>query len=356
MLHVVIMAGGSGTRFWPASRRMRPKQLLSLVADRTLLATTVDRVRPLAPPERIWVVTSEALAEATRDCLPSIPDDRVLGEPVGRDTAACVGWAADVVSRDDPDAVCLVLPADHVIADEHRFRTAMEVGVAWVEAHGGLLTFGIRPTRPETGFGYLRVGDARGGRDGLTVHELDRFVEKPDEATARSYLEDGSYLWNSGMFAWRAADLRSEIARQLPLLAAGLDRIAAAGAEAGRDVLEQVYPTLPKTSVDYGIMEGAARRWTLPVDFGWSDVGSWPALGDLLAADPSGVRTRGRVVALDASDCIVVGDRVTVAAVGIRDLVVVATPDAVLVVPVADAQRVREVVSALEDLGWDEVL
>lgn len=356
MLHVVIMAGGSGTRFWPASRRTRPKQLLSLASDRPLLAATVDRVAPLAPPDRTWVVTSETLAEATRACLPSIPADRILGEPVGRDTAACVGWAADVVSGVDPQAVCLVLPADHVIADEDRFRAAMQAGVAWVETHGGLLTFGVRPTRPETGFGYLRVGAARGELDEHTVHELDRFVEKPDEATARSYLEDGAYLWNSGMFAWRAADLRAEIERQLPLLAAGLDRIAAADPGARHGVLDQVYPTLPRTSVDFGIMEGAERCWTVPVDFGWSDVGSWSALGEVLAADPAGDRTRGRVVTLDTADCIVVGDRVAVAAVGVRDLVVVATPDAVLVVPMAEAQRVKEVVAALEDRGWDDVL
>jgi mannose-1-phosphate guanylyltransferase len=356
MLHVVIMAGGSGTRFWPASRRSRPKQLLSLASDEPLLAATVSRVRPLVPPDRIWVVTSVALAADTRAMLEFIPPEQVLEEPVGRDTAACVGWAADVVSRVDPDAVCAVLPADHVIPDEDRFRAALTAGTAWVEDHGGLLTFGIRPHRPETGFGYLKVGEPCGEPGEFAVHELDRFVEKPDEATARSYLEDGSFLWNSGMFAWRTADLRAEIRRQLPLLADGLDRIAAADDRAASQVLDEVYPTLPRTSVDYGIMEGAATRWTIPVDFAWSDVGSWSALAEVLAPDPAGTVVRGRALSVDSARCVLVGDGAAVAAVGVSDLVVVATPDAVLVVPTAHAQRVKEVVTALEERDWDDLL
>lgn len=355
MRHVVVMAGGSGTRFWPASRRDRPKQFLSLASDRPLLAATVDRVLPTFPPDRIWVVTNEATAAATREMLPVLPADRVLGEPEGRDTAACVGWAATVLRRHDPDAICLVLPADHVIADESRFRSALGAAGDWVETHGGLLTFGIVPTRPETGYGYLQIGSRSAHQGAFAVHALDRFVEKPDAERAARYLESGDYLWNSGMFAWRATDLLAEIERQLPVLAAGLARLGKSDGDAQR-LLAQVYPSLPRVSVDFGVMEGAERCWTIPVDFGWSDVGSWPALVEVLSADASGSVQRGRVVALDATDCVLVADGPAVAAVGVRGLVVVATADAVLVVPRDQAQRVKEVVAVLADRGWDHLL
>ncbi|HHQ48574.1 MAG TPA: mannose-1-phosphate guanylyltransferase, partial [Acidobacteria bacterium] len=280
MVHAVIMAGGSGTRFWPASRRRRPKQFLSFGGGAPLLRRTFERIAPLVDPERIWVVTAEATAAASRELLPELPPANVLGEPAARDTAACVGWACRTIAATDPGAVCVVLPADHVIGDEERLREALATGVRHVEVEGGLLTFGIRPTRPETGYGYLKLGPVERRMGQLTVHILERFVEKPDAATARDYLASHRYLWNSGMFAWRASDLLDEIRRQLPLLAEGLEALAADPSAAGR-----IYPALPRTSVDYGIMEGARRVWTIPVDFPWSDVGSWPALAEILPAD-----------------------------------------------------------------------
>jgi mannose-1-phosphate guanylyltransferase len=357
MLHAVIMAGGSGTRFWPASRRDRPKQLLSLVDGRSLLRVTFERIVPLVPAERIWVVTTSATAEITQLELPELEPDHILIEPVGRDTAACAGFAALTVRHQDPDAVSVVLPADHVIRDSSRFRRAVAAGAAQVADDGGLLTFGVRPTRPETGFGYLRVGKEVGIVQDWPIHQLAEFVEKPDLETARHYLAEGGYLWNSGMFVWPVSELLAEIRRQLPLLADGLERIAdALGTERERDVIDDVYPTLHRISVDYGIMEGAERTWTIPVDFPWSDVGAWPALGELLDADEEGNAVRGRAVTLDCRDVVIVGDRTLVAAAGLRDLIVVATPDAVLVVPSAEAQRVKDLVAALEDRGWDDVL
>ena len=357
MLHAVIMAGGSGTRFWPVSRRDRPKQFLSLVDGRSLLRITFERIQPLVPPERIWVVTAGSTAELTRRELPELPADHVLAEPVGRDTAACAGFAAMAVLRDDPEAVCAVLPADHVIRDASRFRRAVEAGSSHVAREGGLLTFGVRPTRPETGFGYLRIGAEHGDLGEWTVHRLAEFVEKPDLDTARRYLAEGGYLWNSGMFVWPAAELLEEIRLQLPRLAEGLQRIAGEwGTARAAAVVDEVYPTLPRISVDYGVMEGAQRCWTIPVAFPWSDVGAWPALGELLDADADGNATRGRVVALDCRDTVIVGDGTLVAASGVHDLVVVATPTAVLVVPAAEAQRVKDVVAAIEDRGWDDAL
>ncbi len=298
MLHAVIMAGGSGTRFWPASRRARPKQLLSLVADGSLLRLTVDRLLPLIPASRIWVVTAAATADETRRLLPELAHGNVLGEPEGRDTAACVGFAAHVLLYGDPEATCLVLPADHMITNQENFREALAAGALHVDREGGLLTFGLEPTGPETGFGYLRQGEAYGRAHDFPVFRLERFVEKPDLETARGYLEEGGYLWNSGMFAWRARDLVNELERQLPVLASGLAEIAAAfGSTAEQEMLEAVYPTLPKISVDYGLMEAAANCWVIPVAFGWSDVGSWPALREVCGTDERGNVTRGRVLA-----------------------------------------------------------
>ncbi len=357
MLHVVIMAGGSGTRFWPASRRHRPKQLLPLTSDRELLRATLDRVLPLVPLDRVWVVTVAATVATTRALLDDLDPGHVLAEPTGRDTAACVAYAARVALHHDPEAHCLAFPADHAITDETRFCSAMAAGASWVAEHGGLLTFGIEPTRAETGFGYLEVGPELGAARGWPVHRLSRFVEKPDRATAQDYLDRGGFLWNSGMFAWRAADLLAEVRRQIPMLADGIDVIGdSLGTVGERTTLDQTYPRLPRTSVDFGIMEGARERWVVPVDFGWSDVGSWPAVADVVAADEHGNAGRGRVVTIDSEGSILIGDNTLLAALGIRDLVVVATPDAVLVVPKAEAQRVKEVVAAIRDRGWDDVL
>ena len=357
MLHAVIMAGGSGTRFWPASRRSRPKQLLDLVCGAPLLRLTYERLEGLVPPERVWVVTTAATTGSCRAIVPEIPEANMVSEPVGRNTAACVGLAAYAIGRDDPDAVCLVLPADHLIGDDHRFRSAMAAGARAVERDGGLLTFGIRPDRPETGYGYLEVGDEHARDEGWTVHRLQAFVEKPDRGRAEDYVASGRYLWNAGIFAWRTRDLISELERQLPDLATGLERISAAAAGgAGAEVLAEVYPTLPSISVDFGVMEGALRRWVVPVDFPWSDVGSWPALADQLPTDERGNATRGRTVALDARDNVLVSTGPVVTVVGVDDVVVVAAPDAVLVVPKDQAQRVKDVVDRLRDLGWEDVL
>ncbi|NOZ78232.1 MAG: mannose-1-phosphate guanylyltransferase [Acidobacteria bacterium] len=357
MLHAVIMAGGSGTRFWPASRRSRPKQFLSLIDGTPLIRTTVERILALVPAERIWIVTAGHTASLARELVPEIPGRNILIEPAGRDTAACAGYAATIISLSDPDAVCLVLPADHIIPDAEALRRALGAGAEHVAEENGLLTFGIRPTRPETGYGYLKIGAAATVRHGHQIHVLDRFVEKPDTRTARRYVDSGVYLWNSGMFAWRAETLLGEIARQLPLLDRGLKAIAeAAGTHREARVLQEIYPTLPRTSVDFGIMEGAQRTWTLPVGFAWSDVGSWAALAEVLPADALGNISRGRITMLDATGNIAISGGPVIAAAGVNDLIIIATPDAVLVVPRSEHQRVKEIVTLLGDAGWEDVL
>jgi mannose-1-phosphate guanylyltransferase len=311
----------------------------------------------LVGAERLWIVTTASTAQVTRELLHEIPADHILAEPTGRDTAACAAYSARAVLHNDPDAVCLVLPADHIIEDEDRFRSAMAAGAATVEKHGGLLTFGIKPTHAETGYGYLRLAGRSFEENGWPVHHLDQFVEKPDLETATEYLADGGYLWNSGMFAWRATDLLAEVRRQLPLLFDGIGVIGDAMATPSeKEVLEEIYPHLPRTSVDFGIMESARQCWTMPVDFDWSDVGSWPALAEVLATDDNGNTSRGRTVDFESRNNILVGEGVLIAAIGVNDLVVVATPDAVLVVPKHDAQRVKKVVETIRERGWDDVL
>ncbi len=357
MLHAVIMAGGSGTRFWPASRRRRPKQFLTLATERPLMRMTFERLQGLVPVERTWVVTTAQTVAATREVLPELPAANVIAEPEARNTAACTGLAALALLHADSAAACLVLPADHLIGNEPRFRSALAAGAELVAAEGGLLTFGVRPDRPETGFGYLELGSRHGRVGDWAVHRLRRFVEKPDEEHARRYTASGEHLWNSGIFAWRAADLLAEIERQLPDLARGLAQIRAAWGTAGRDgELAAVYPTLPATSVDFGIMEGAERCWTIPVDFPWSDIGSWPAAAAVLEHDGNGNAFSGRVHVADGGGNLIVGSGPVVSVVGVSDLVIVATPDAVLVLPRDQAQRVKDVVAALDERGWDDVL
>ncbi len=336
----IVMAGGQGTRFWPASTPERPKQLLPLApGERSLLRATVDRLEGLVPPERTLVVTTAGIATAVRAELPELPEDNVLVEPMGRNTAPCIGWATKVVATREPRATVAVLPADHHVGDPETFRQVLSRALAHARSEGELVTVGIRPHRPETGYGYIEVGEPLS--EG--VHRAARFVEKPDRATAERYLRSGRFLWNSGMFFFRADVALAEIARQLPALDRGLERLASG------EALEQVYGELPSVSFDHGVMEGAARVAVVPGDFGWSDVGSWASAWELASRDEHGNAAPRGAVLLDSEGIYVhapPGKRVAV--VGLRDVVVVDTGEALLVVPRDQAQRVRDVVAALQ--------
>jgi mannose-1-phosphate guanylyltransferase len=358
-VYVLILAGGAGTRFWPASRAARPKQLLPLVGGEPLIRATARRVLPLCGPDdasafrRILVATGRHLVNATRAILPELPEENLLVEPVPRNTAPCIGWAAARVARADPDAVVVVLPSDHHIADVARFQEVLRAAIASAEA-GVITTVGIRPTHPETGFGYIETGDARGG-GALSVL---RFVEKPDRERAEGFVASGRYLWNAGMFFFRARDMLAAIRAHLPALAEGLtelDDAAARGAEA--ETLDHVFPSLPSVSIDHGVMEHMAALAVVPGDFGWSDVGSWRTAWDLGEKDADGNSAPEGTVLIDAQSNLVVdlrqkaaGKRV-IALVGVEDLVVVETDDALLVVPRERAQDVKQVVDALKGRG-----
>ncbi len=343
--YAVIMAGGSGTRFWPASREMRPKQLLSLGGgEETLLAATVRRLSPLVPPQNVFVVTAKRLAEKTGEALPGVPESQILREPMGRNTAPCIAWAARVIRDKDADALVAVLPSDHFITDEPGFRAVLEKALASA-ASGVVTTVGIVPTRPETGYGYLELGESMGGG----VSRVARFVEKPDRARAERFLAGKKHLWNAGMFFFRVKDMLALVEQHLPDMAKGVEEIVRAGTP---EVLEATFPTLQSISIDHGVMEKAEKLAVVAGDFGWNDVGSWLSSWELAEKDANGNALTDGAIAVDAKGNLVrdlgTNKKKVIALVGVSDLVVVETDDALLVIPRERAQDVRAIVDALK--------
>lgn len=354
-IYALILAGGAGTRFWPASRSARPKQLLPLSGGEPLILETAQRVLPLCGSyQRILVASGRHLVEPTAAILPELPFQNLLVEPVPRNTAPAIGWAAARVAREDPDAVLMVLPSDHHIADVPGFQATLERAVASAQS-GAITTIGIRPTHPETGYGYIEMGDAHPG-GGLRVQ---RFVEKPHRARAEELLATGRYLWNAGMFFFRARDMMDAIRAHQPALAEGLDafdRAAAAGDEL-TEVLHR-FPTLPSVSIDTGVMEHMTTLAVIPGDFGWSDIGSWQSAWELADKDEAGNSAPRDSVFIGSKNNHVVdlrngghGKHRVIALVGVEDLVVVETDDALLIVPRERSQDVKEIVDALKKRG-----
>ena len=341
--HAVILAGGSGTRFWPLSRAKKPKQFLPLVTGRTLIAETFLRVEPLCGAVRTWVVCGKDHVEGVREALPALPQAHLVVEPAARNTAPAIGLACVHALREDPQATLMVLPSDHHVARPEAFREALSAAVRACQG-GDLLTLGIHPSRPETGYGYLR----RGAEKQPGVFAVDAFVEKPDAATARRYVQDPAYSWNAGIFVFRADAMLEALRRHLPKVHDVLVR--------GGD-----FAALQPISIDYGVMEPESqttRRIALvPGDFGWSDVGSFAALPEVRALDAQRNAIAGDAIAIDCEDCVVFSEgRRLVAAVGLRGLCVIDAGDALLVVPRERAQDVRAVVDALKAQGRTDKL
>lgn len=344
----VIMAGGRGTRFWPRSRALRPKQFLAMVGDRTLLNQTVDRLHPLFRPEDTYIVTTADLAEATRRLLPELPPENVLVEPEGRNTAPCLALALVEVERRTPGGVMAVLSADHWIADAAAFRADLETAMDHARATGALVTFGIRPTHPETGYGYIETqGEG-------AIRSVTAFREKPPLETAMAYVASGRHFWNAGMFVWTLKDFRSELQRHAPDLLAPLDAWRQGGGDPAQ--LPAAYGRLPKTSIDYALMEKSDRVAVVPAAFPWSDVGSWPAAAAFLERDGEGNAAKGEAVLVDSRNCTVFGGARLVAGVGLDDLIIVDEPDALLVCHRDRAQGVKAVVDRLQAEGRSDLL
>jgi mannose-1-phosphate guanylyltransferase len=354
---VLIMAGGVGERFWPASRRLRPKQLLDLTGRGSMLRVTLDRVGDLARANEIFILTNaEQRGAILAEVAGAVPPENVIGEPEGRNTAPCIGLAALLARRTHGDAPMLVLPADHLVEPAERFREAVRAGSRYVATHDALLTFGVMPTRPETGYGYLSVG-AEVWRDGAArVCRVGGFLEKPSPERARELVASGC-LWNSGMFMWRTGTVLDRIERHLPELGAVLRRVETGlGTHPLDEVLNREYRLAPAVSIDYGVMEKADNVAVMPVDFGWNDVGSWEFVRDVHPADAAGNVAVGDHVVIDGSNNTIVSPDRLVGLVGVDDVIVVSAGDALLVCRRDRAQDVKRVVAELKRRGRDDIV
>ena len=360
MLHAVVMAGGSGTRFWPESRADRPKQLLPLAGRRTMLQETVDRLAGLAAPEQLLIITGARLVGSIREQLPNLPASSILGEPCKRDTAAAIGLAALYISRMDPDPTLAVMPSDHVISPAETFQQTIKLADRLVEEQPDrLVTFGIPPTYPAESFGYIERGQpvAEVGTSGR-IFRVAKFREKPPASVAREYLASGNFYWNSGIFVWKARTILSQLAQRQPKMMSHLERIVAASDSPDfQRVFEREFSLIHGVSIDYAVMEHAKNVLVVEADFAWDDVGSWQAIARLRGSDNDGNTVVAKHIGITTEGTIIRGtDDHLIVTMGIRDCLVVHTPDATLVANKQDEESIRQIVKLLEERGWREYL
>ena len=334
MLHALIMAGGGGTRFWPRSRKRRPKQFLALAGDRTLIQQAFDRIEGSVAAQHTWVITAEEHRTEVGRELPDVPPTHIIGEPCGRDTAACIGLGAALIARRDPAAVMLVLPADHMIEPAQEFRRAVHVAAGMAEENPqAFVTFGIVPSYPATGYGYIHRGPAIGARQAISAFRVQSFREKPNSDLAEQFVASGEYFWNSGIFVWRAGTILDALRQRQPALATAVDRIAHAwGTPEHAEVFKREYEPLQKISIDYAVMEHAREVFVVQAPFRWDDVGSWLALERLHPQDANHNTVLARHTGLNTRGCVIVGDAAhLIATAGVENLVIVQDGDALLV-------------------------
>ena len=353
----VIMAGGRGERFWPKSRNFRPKQFLSLTKDgETMIQKTVRRLLPLVEMEDIFIVTNSAYIGLVHDQLPDIPKENILAEPCARNTAPCIAFAAAVISRKYEDAVMLVLPSDHLISYEELYVSTLKKAIAVGTAGKNLVTIGITPVYPETGYGYINFS-SRTAEGNYDAYEVARFVEKPDLPTAKEYLASGKYLWNSGMFVWKTSAIEANLRKYLPDMNEGMEKIGnAVGTAEFEAVVAAEFPKFKSESIDFGVMEKASEVYTIPGNFGWDDVGNWLALERVNKTNEYGNMIQGDVISINTKNTIVCGAKKLIATVGIEDLVVVDTDDALLICAKDSTQDVKKVIENLKICNRNELV
>ncbi|MEX0724559.1 MAG: mannose-1-phosphate guanylyltransferase [Gracilimonas sp.] len=346
------MAGGSGTRFWPKSTKKLPKQFLSLFGERTMIQNTARRIEPLIPEERIMVVTNDSYVDIVKDQLPSVPSENIIGEVVAKNTAPCVAIAAEILYKKDPDAVMVVLPADHHIENAEAFVTYLQSAIEKARSGNNLVTIGINPDRPETGYGYIHGDESEEEKlTGHSIHPVKAFKEKPNEITAQKFLDSGDYYWNSGMFIWSAKTILSEFQKHLPKM---YDLVKKAGndlfGENHNSAIDIFYKSCESVSIDYGIMEHAQNVFVVPGEFGWNDVGSWTAAYELGDKDESGnvVAAENTTFSESSKNYILSDSRKMISVVGLDGIAVVETEDAILVCKLDKAQNVKDIVEQLK--------
>ncbi|MCI5793384.1 MAG: NTP transferase domain-containing protein [Ruminococcus sp.] len=349
----VIMAGGRGERFWPKSRNNRPKQFLSLTSDgETMIQKTVKRLSPLVSAEDIFIVTNAAYADLVNDQLPDVPRENILCEPCARNTAPCIAFAAAIIQKKYGDAMMLVLPSDHLIGYENIYIKTLQTAIRTAEEGNNLVTIGITPAYPETGYGYINFGKEAGD-----AYEVERFVEKPDLPTAKKYLASGKYLWNSGMFVWKASAIMYNMKQFMPEIHDGAVRIGDSyGTDSYDETLIKEFTAFTSESVDFGIMEKASDIYTIPGSFGWDDVGSWLAVERINETDDKKNYFDGDVIAVDSERTTVCGGKRLVAAIGTRDIVIVDTDDVLLVCSKNNTQDVKKVIAQLKEHGRNDLV
>ena len=346
MIHSVIMAGGKGERFWPKSREKTPKQLLAVTGEKTMIEETVDRISLFTEMDDIFIVTNEVQAEGVRQVLPGLPDDNVITEPCGRNTAACIALAAAYI--EDDESVMVVLPADHVIHDMKSFSILIKDISILAQKEDALFTIGIKPTYPATGYGYINTGAEYITDLSAKVSIVNGFKEKPDFDRAKKFFDSGEYLWNSGIFIWRKKVFIECVKKYMPELYKGYLKIAENIKKPNlKEIINEVYPALPNISVDYGIMEKAEHVIVAESTFDWDDVGSWDAIANHFTPDSNGNIAKNKFISVDTTNCIIDSDKL-VAAVGVDNLIVVQTDDALLICPKSRAQDVKKIVQQLQ--------
>ena len=351
MLHAVIMAGGSGTRFWPRSTEDRPKQFLNIFGDRTMLQDTVDRIKPLVSADHVWVITNDKYVDLVQEQLPDVPANNIVGEPVGKNTAPCVAAAATLIQEKDPNGTMVVLPADHLIGKPESFLSILETARAKAREPGALVTIGIKPNHPETGYGYIEFDeDTSENIEGHQVKTVKQFREKPDLDTAEEFVKSGNFLWNSGMFIWKASTILEKFKQHLPTIFDEVEKLKSlVGTDNQKEAIDEFYYGCTSISIDYGIMEQSDSVFVVPGAFEWNDVGSWRAVYDLRSKDENGnvIQTDTSATADAKNNLIQSESGKMIALVGVENLAVVETDNAILVCDLDSSQGVKKVVNRL---------
>lgn len=356
-LYAIIMAGGIGTRFWPLSRKKSPKQFLPIISEATMIEETVNRLRPLIPIQNITTIANEDQSQTIKRSIPDIPGENVLIEPQGKNTAPSLLLATAKTHLLDPNAICAALPADHLIADGPLFRTKLDAGAAAAAERDALITFGIPPAFPSTGYGYIQFSKEDPDQiQGENFYSVQEFKEKPDYETAKSFCEAGNYTWNSGMFLWKAEAFAQKLKAYAPDWHHYWEKMRSALEDKDEIRMSAIFEEIPSTSIDYALMEKAKDVLMCEGNFGWSDVGAWSSLGDIWTKDENRNALRGEAIILDSEGCLVYNPNKLTALVGVRDLVVVDTPDALLICRKDQDQKVKEVVGELKKKGRTEYL
>ncbi len=354
--YALVLAGGKGERFWPWSRSSEPKQFLTLTGTRSLIQQTWDRLQKFFAPENIFVATGQSFIPLVRKHLPRLPDDNILVEPTGRNTAPCIGLAALRMQKTNPQSIMLVLPADHLVTDQAAFQQCLAQCLELAENNDYLITIGIKPTRPETGYGYIERKEISLA-DNHGVYYIKQFVEKPDLVKAQQYLTAGNFYWNSGIFAWKTSLILAKIQEYLPDLYRGLQEIEPyLGTPDEGKALEKLFPALPSISIDYGVMEKEKNIMMVQGDFGWDDLGSWNALAKQFRKKGEANVCKGQHVGIGTKDCLVYAQDTLVATLGVSDLVIVQSNGVVLVCSKERAQEVKDLVGELKTKGWEQYL